>query len=250
MVAVIRFVFLVAMRDRLFTGLVGLLLLTFGISLFLGNGAILEQREAGAVYAAGTTRIVLVLGLAIFVAFQTQRLFESREIEAILSRALSRPQFVIAYWAGFVFAAFFLIVPVSGFLFLLYGFSSATAVWLLSLFLECLIVLAFVLFAALTFERATTTIFVTLAFYAFTRLIGFFLGIKDATPDGGANKFINPMIDALGYVLPRVDLMTQTSWLIYGFRAEDFVFTTLLQSVVFIAFALAASMYDLQRKQF
>ena len=248
--AVIRLVFLTALRDRLFSGLAGLVLLVFGISLFLGNAAIVETSEAGLVYASGTMRVVLILGLAIFVAFQTQRLFESREIEAILSRALSRPKFILSYWLGFVGASLVLIIPLLGLLFYLYGISVAITLWSISLFLECLVVLSFAQFAALTLERATTTIFTTFAFYAFTRLIGFFLGIRDATPDIGTNRIVNPMLDGLGLIIPRLDLMTQTRWLVYGFDAVEQAPFVMLQAVVFIVVALAAAAVDLQRKEF
>jgi hypothetical protein len=113
-----------------------------------------------------------------------------------------------------------------------------------------LVVLGFTLFAALSLERATTTIFVTGAFYVLTRLMGFFLGIRDATPDSGANRFVNPMLDALALVVPRVDLMTQSRWLVYGLDASPLSFMALTQAVAFIALALAAAAFDLRRKQF
>ena len=248
--AVVRFVFLNALRDRLFSGLIGMILLTFAVSLFLGSAAVIEQSEAGRVYAAGTTRFVLILGMAIFIAFQTQRLFESREIEAMLSRALSRTTFVVAYWLGYAFVAVALVVLIFLLLFALYKQPSVTAIWSLSLLLECLAVMAFTQLAALTLERATTTIFVTVAFYAFTRLLGFFLGIRYATPDTGANSIVNPMLDGLGLLLPRLDLMTQTEWLVYGFDVMQYVPIVLGQVICFIALALVASAFDLNRKQF
>jgi hypothetical protein len=248
--AIIRLVFLTALRDRLFSGLFGLVFLVFGISLFLGNAAVLEQREMGMVYAAGTLRFVFVLGLAVFISFLTQRLYESREIEGILSRALPRSIFVFAYWVGFSLSAAILIVPVALILFYLYGFHIHTILWCISLLLECLVVLAFALFAALTIERATTTIFVTLAFYGFTRLIGFFLGIREATPDLGVNRYVNPMLDALGLIIPRLDLMTQSNWLVYGFDDSRFIPLVLTQAAVFIALALCAAAFDLGRKEF
>ncbi|MBL8631146.1 MAG: hypothetical protein JNM81_16045 [Rhodospirillaceae bacterium] len=248
--ALIRFVLLTAFRDRLFSGLATLVILAFALSLFLGNAALIEQSEAGMVYAAGSTRVILILGLAIFVSFQTQRLFDSREIEAVLSRTLSRGRFVFAYWLGYVLVALGMVAIVLIALLFLYGFSGALVVWCASLFLECTVILAFVLFAGLTLERATTTIFVTLAFYAFCRLIGFFLGIRDATPDIGANRIVNPMLDALGNIIPRLDLMTQSSWLIYGMQSFDQLPYVLGQAILFVIVALAAASFDLMRKQF
>jgi hypothetical protein len=143
-----------------------------------------------------------------------------------------------------------LVIPVAVVIFSLYGFSAATLTWSISLTLEALIVLAFALFAGLTFERATTTAFVTLSFYFFARLIGFFLGIRQATPSAGTNQIINPMIDALGLVVPRLDLLAQTNWLVYGFDATAIMPFVLLQSAIFICLALAATAIDFHRKQF
>jgi hypothetical protein len=248
--AIIRFVFLTALRDRLFSGLAGMVLAIFAVSLFLGNAALTEQAQAGLVYAAGTARVIVILGLAVFIAFQTQRLFESREIEAILSRSISRGAFVVSYWLGFAAISVLLVAALAVVLTLIYGVHSAILLWCVSLLIECLLVLSFTQFTALTLERATTTIFVTFSFYGLTRLIGFFLGIRDATPSIGANRFVNPMIDGLAYVLPRVDLMTQTKWLVYGFDATDFVPLVLGQAAIFIALILSASAFDLRQKQF
>jgi hypothetical protein len=51
-------------------------------------------------------------------------------------------------------------------------------------------------------------------------------------------------------LMPRLDLMTQTSWLIYGpGDVIDYAFIV-MQALVFIALVLIASIIDLVRREF
>lgn len=252
MKAIVKLVLLTALRDRLFASLAILIVADILVSLFLGDAALIEKGEAGRVFAAGSCRALVVLGVSIFAAFQIRRMFESREIEAILSRSISRFQFVVALGSSFAAVNLVLVVPLGLVFFALYGVSGASCLWLVSLWLEATVVLSFVIFAAITFESATTTILATAAFYVCARLMGFFLGIKDANSGGGwsPNTFINPLLDALALVIPRIDLWTQSDWLVYGFDAPGLIAAALAQGIVFIVLVLGAAMIDLSRKQF
>src|ERR1700742_5060040 len=105
MSATIHWVFLTALRDRLFGGVFVMLALAIGVSMVLGTSALIEKMEMAVSFAAGAGRLILVLGLTIFIAFHVQRMFETREVEAVLSRAISRIRFVFAYWLGFAMLA-------------------------------------------------------------------------------------------------------------------------------------------------
>src|SRR5581483_5864200 len=93
----IRFVVLTALRDRLFVSLLGLLALVFCVSLYLGGGAVFEKNQMAITFAAGGARAALMLGLTVFVAFHVERIYDTREIEAILARSISRERFVVSY---------------------------------------------------------------------------------------------------------------------------------------------------------
>lgn len=246
----IRFVVITALRDRLFASLIGLLVIAFGVSAYLGSGAVMESREMMAVYAAGSARALVVLGLIVFTAFHVERLFDTREIEAVLSRAISREKFIFAYWAGLAFIGALFILPVAIATFFL-GMSREGAVyWSLSVFFEMLIVTAFTLFAALTLERAIPTIFASAGFYGLARLIGFFVGIASNTDGGAINDAINPIIEMLFYMIPRLDLTGQTRWLVYGLEDKSIILLVALQVVIYVPLLLSAAMFDLRRKHF
>src|SRR5580693_8449522 len=108
----IRFVVITALRDRLFVSLLSLLAVVFAVSLYIGGGAVFEKSEMVLSFAGGAARAALVLGLTVFVAFRVERIYDTREIEAILARSISRASFVISYWAGLAVVALLLALPV------------------------------------------------------------------------------------------------------------------------------------------
>jgi hypothetical protein len=247
--ATVRLVMLTAVRDRLFFALFGLLVLTTTLSVFLGGASISEQREMALIFAAGSGRLILVLGLSIFAAFHIQALFETREVEAILARAISRAQFVFAYWLGLALVA---LVPAGVFGFVVAlsaGLTPGAFLWAASLALECIIILGVVLFAGLMLQRATSTVLFTLGFYVLARLMGFFLGIRAVTDDTTSNMIAKQLLSVVLLVVPRLDLFSQSRWLVYGASMDDVRFMG-LQSVLFLVLVLLAAMVDLRRKQF
>ena len=132
----VRFVVITALRDRLFASLIGVLVIAFAISAYLGAGAVAEAREMTVVYAAGTARAIVVLGLIVFTAFHVERLYDTREIEAVLSRAISRETFVLSYWMGLASIGFLFIVPVAALMLLLGLSGSGAVIWSLSIFVR------------------------------------------------------------------------------------------------------------------
>jgi hypothetical protein len=249
MTATIRLVMLTALRDRLFAALFVLLAVTVTLSIFLSGTSISEQLQVAVVFAAGAGRVVLVLGLTIFAAFHIQALFETREVEAILARSISRTRFVIAYWLGLaavavIIASTFVLVIVA-----FAGWSLAALVWAATLVAECVIVLAVVVFGGLMLERATSTVLFTLGFYALARLMGFLVAIRETTTDSFFSDIIKLGLDGVLLFIPRLDLFAQTQFLIYADSRFDAVFPA-LQTALFVALVLAAAVFDLRRKQF
>jgi len=249
MKATIHLILLTALRDRLFAGLFLLLAACFALSIFLGGAVLDEQLQAALVFAAGGGRVILVLGLTIFAAFHVQGLFETREVEAILARAISRSQFVFAYWMGLATLAvigsalFGLAIAV------ITEFNPGAILWAGTLLAECVIMMGVVTFAGLMLERATPTVMFTLGFYALARLMGFFVAIRQTTDDTPINILINRGLDAVLLLIPRLDLFAQTRWIVYGSEAIDLVMLA-TQTGLFLALILTAAVFDLRRKQF
>ena len=108
----IRYILITALRDWLFLGLVVSILFATAISATLGSTAFLEEREMTLTFSAGSSRIILMVGLIVFVCFHIRNAFDTKEIDVILSRPISRTNLVIAYWLGFAFVALLLTLPV------------------------------------------------------------------------------------------------------------------------------------------
>lgn len=250
MLPTIRFVLLTALRDRLFVSLLALLALVFGVSIFLGSSAIVEARQATVVYAAAGARVLIALGLTVFVAFHLEKLFENREIETLLSRAIRREDFVLSYWIAMALIVLLILAPTAGLIFVFKLSTGGAFSWLATVGLEGLIVVAFVMFCGMTMERAIPTIFATAGFYVLARLVGFFTGIAQAGSQTGVNQVTNPMIEGIGYLVPRLDLAGQTHWLVYGDPEPRIVILVAVQAVIYIALLLGACMFDLRRKHF
>ena len=90
-----------------------------------------------------------------------------------------------------------------------------------------------------------------LGFYVLARLMGQLLGIvhSPAFHFPGVD-ILNGLMQTVSVFVPRLDLMTQTSWVIYGAdTVSDFAFI-LLQTAAFLALVLSATLIDLARRQF
>lgn len=250
MIATLKFVLLTALRDRLFAGLFTLVAAGFALAIYLGDAALVEKGQTTVVYAGGAARTVLILGLIVFQAFHIQRLYETREIEAVLSRAISRDKFIFAYWAGFAVVAILLAAPIIV-LVMLFQWSFEGAVWwALSLIFECFIVIAFAVFAGITLEKAVPAVFATVGFYILARLMSFFLAISASTPASGVNAIAVPLSEFIALLPPRLDLFAQTRWLVYGPGAVDSLWVLIFQTALYVPLLLLAAMFDLRRKRF
>ena len=252
MLATVRYVLLTALRDRLFLGLLVGGGLAAGLAGFLGDAAMVEGDQMALVFAGTAVRLILVIGLVLFVAFHVQRLYETREIEAILSRPLSREGFVIAYWFGMALLAVLLAVPLCALMVTAGAVDPAgLGLWAATVVLECLVVVAFTVFAGLTLERALFTSLVTLGFYVLSRMMSFFVAIAEFR--GARNdfeRFMNYCIEGLAALCPRLDLFGQTEWLAHGAGSGGIGGLAVLQTLVYVPLLLAAATFDLKRKRF
>lgn len=252
--ATLKYVLITAIRDRLFVGLFALIALTSGIASFLEDATLTEQYEMAVVYAAASTRLVLILGLLVFVAFHVQRLYETREIEAILSKPISRSSFVVSYWAGLALVAILLAIPVIISVAYFVGeFNSGLYLWAASIIMEALIVVGIGLFCSLTIEKATTSVLTGVGFYMVARLASFFVAIFQARPHLLENEitrdFSGLILKTVSIIVPRLDLFAQSSWLIYGIEKVSWSLL-IYQTIIFVPVLLLASIFDVKRKRF
>lgn len=248
----VAYIMATALRDRLFLAFLVLTVLAASIGMFIGGTAVVEKRELSVVYVATATRLILVAGLVLFVCFHLRRSFESHEVELMLSRPISRVNFVLAHVISFVVLALVAVIIAT----VVVGAVArpeplALARWSLSLWLECSIMVLTALFFALALPSAVANVMACFGFYALARMIGLLTGIAEsASANDPLLRFVGRVMEAISIVIPRLDLFGQTSWLIYGVGGEISFAVIALQGLVYAPLIVAAAIFDLERWQF
>lgn len=247
----VRYVITAAIRDKLIIGMCVLLLLAISLSIFLGSAALTEQDRFAAVFSAGSIRILNVLGLVLFVVFFIRRSFEGRDIEFLLSRPLSRVQVVLSFAAGFSVLAL-VMAAISGVCIITLSphlFSAGHITWIVSLMIENIIMVNAALFFSMVLTSPATGTFATFGFYVLCRMMSQLLGILDSDKAVGGH-ILRGILEGVSMLMPRLDLMTQTSWLLYGVgEAVSYPFL-LSQGLIYTGVLVCACFIDLRFRQF
>lgn len=256
MKSILKHVLLTAKRDWLYVGLIVLLGLATGTSALLGGTAALEKVHMTIVSVAGSSRVISVMGLVLFVCFYIKRSFENKEVQFILAKPISRSAYFLSLWFGFVVIAASIVVVLG----LLLNFFTVARpyyilVWCISLLNEMMIVITFASLATLILQSAVISIMASLGFYFISRMMGFFVltvsmpdSLKEVSNWSNAVEFLLKIIST---VFPRLDLFAQTDWLIYGYEnAVSGLTMSLIQTAIFVPFMLAIAFYDFGKKQF
>ncbi len=248
----ITYVLTAALRDRLLLSLIILLVLGASLSVFMGSSAVVEQDRFAVVFAGGGLRLASVLGLVLFVVFFVRRSFESKDVEFLLSRPVSRVQFLLSFSAAFSLLGILMGAAVGATLYALgpHLFGEGHILWVVSLMVENVIMVNAALFFSMFLSSAATASMVAFTFYVLARMMGQILGIIDA---GGRLFEFGPMsvaIQMISAVTPRLDLMAQTSWLVYGAGDEVGFSYIIIQGLVFSILIILASLLDLVFRKF
>lgn len=247
-----RYILLAGLRDRVLWTVLGLLSVVGALSLFFGGAALTEQDEFARVSMAFGFRLAGVVLLSVFVVNFIRRSFEARDVEYLLSRPVGRISFVLIQSLGFSTVGV-------GIAFLLGGAVVASAynilhegvfLWWVSLAVEFVIMANVALFFALVMTSSTACIMIVLAFYLLARLMGEILGIVDAPGHGVAIDLMSKVMDFVSVFIPRLDLMGQTKWILYGLPDDISFPFVVIQGLVFSALVVGAGVVDLYRRQF
>lgn len=255
MQATLRYVLITAVRDRFVAAMLLALAAGTGVALLLGSSAVAEQRALGLAFGGELLRSALVFGLITFVSFHIRRLHESREIEAMLARPISRASFVLACFAAHETIALLLTLVAAPLLMAGLGASGAGLLqWDASLILECAIVVALALFCAMSLESATAAVMGCAGLYLLGRSAAFFRAIAEAgtgtLDQQGLNTGARWMMQAIAAVMPRLDLFGQSGWLVYGPDGAWGLKELAMQTAIFVPLLLLATIRDLQVKRF
>ncbi|MGN7438856.1 MAG: hypothetical protein ACTHOO_09460 [Alcanivorax sp.] len=247
----VKYVLKAAIRDRLVLSLLVILLVGSSLATFLGSSVITEKDQFTAVFAGGGLRIVSIFGLALFVVFFVRRSFESKDIEYLLSRPLSRLSILYSYAFAFSLLAILIELAVGLTVFSVapHLFGYGHILWVVSIMVEAIIMVNVALFFSMYISSSANACMATFAVYVLGRLMGQLLGISDSTLVDSTGLY-SMALQLVSIITPRLDLLGQTSWLIYGADGVYGLDDILIQGGVFSALVLLAASYDFIKRQF
>ncbi len=266
-----RYVVTAALRDRIVLTLFLMILLGISTAMFLGSASMIEEDQSSIVFAAGGIRFLGILGVILFSCFHIRRSFEHKEVEFLLSRPISRISFLLSHAIAFMLIACVIALVMSLSL-AVFGKPNfyGLILWGGSLAVEYMIVAIIALFFSMTLSSAAGSALACFGVYVLSRMIGTLLGISNGSTDSEVFEILGKVMEFISIIIPRLDLMAQTEWLVYGIdnlnniefmrNATDFSRSVLgvlhiygfilLQGVLFISLLLGAATVDLLKKRF
>lgn len=252
----VKYVMTAAGRDKLFLSMFLGVGLAIALSFFMSSAAVTEKAQFSLVYMAGSLRLLAVAGLSLFIIFFIRRSHEARDVEYLLTRPISRPIFILSHAAAFSILAFIvaglLTLAVVGFAYRYNAISMGTFLWLAGVAGELLLTANMAFFFAMVLSSPVSASLATLGFYVLARLMGQLLAIIGETfTMFPGSEFLANILKMVSMLIPRFDLMTQTSWLLYDVTTvlKDYIFIV-IQSLFFLAMIWVATMIDFVKRQF
>lgn len=252
MLALLKYLLLVARRDYVFIGLIVSLAISIFVSKFLGWTSIEEQKYMQIVYSIAGIKMVLTMGIIIFVNFFVKRFYETKEFELFLSYPISHQSIIGAFYSTFIinflgllliasasiFAIYYKFLNLGGFLF-----------WIGSFAGEIMIITAVALFFGMFINSIVFSIGLCFGFVLAAKSFGFFISlIQYSLKNVETMSFMDGLGSILSLVFPRLDLFSYSSWAIYGVDSSSAYWIVGLQTLIYTPMILFAIVFDFRKK--
>ncbi|HET8608666.1 MAG TPA: ABC transporter permease [Burkholderiales bacterium] len=250
-ITIARYTLLEARRTRLPWLALAILIVVCAASLFIKAIAITETLRLQIAFIAAVLRVAMAFVAGLYVIATTVRELNDKGMELALSLDLPRATWMLGKLAGFSLVAAGLAWAAAIPLLVLAPWPQALA-WGVSLMLELWIVIALALFCITTFNQLMPAASFVLAFYLLARSITA-IRLIAASPlsdvgGGIGHHIMNGAVKAVAFILPAFDRYTQTAWLVNG--THPALTGIVIQSAIYIALLVAATLFDFYRKNF
>ena len=249
-VAIARYTVLEAIRTGLPKLCLALVVVGLGFAWFLQQVAITDVRSIRATILAAQLRSSGILVLAVFVIVSQVRESNDKCTEFLLSFALPRWVYYAGKLSGYACCATALAL-----VFTLPVLSCATPgaalAWGFSLWCEFALVAAASLFCVLTLNQITPALVLFAGFYLLARALPalqLVASSRMAADNAGSTRWMAHVLDAVAYVMPRLDLFTRTAWLPDTAPGLTELAHIAGQAVVYVSLLAGASLFDLYRR--
>jgi ABC-type Na+ efflux pump permease subunit len=244
-----RLVLLEARRSGLPWLAAGALAVGLGIAAFLSQVALTEGRALQASVLAAWLRACTVFLVTAQVASSTLREMNDKGLELMLSLPLARSTHYLGRLAGFAACGAVLALVFSVPL-LAWAAPAAVALWGVSLAFEAALVAAATLFFSMTIAQLVPAIAASVGFYLLARSMAAIQAIAAgplAEPKW-ASELARPSVDLVALLLPQLDSVTSTAWLLYGAPAALEYAAALAAIALYVLLLAAAGLFDFYRR--
>lgn len=217
----------------------------FGSSL-----TIAESARAQAAFLSAGCRMAAIFVICMHAVASQVREAQDRGTELLLSLDLPRAQYLAGRAAGLMAVAVAVCVVFWMPIAVMEPRAGAVA-WLVSLVLESWIVVAACLFAAVTMQGVLPAAAFALGLYVLARSIGAVVLIATASPfvrPGWSDHAFGALASGLALLLPDLSRFTRSGWLLDPPPGSVELLVIGAQGFAYIGLLLAATAFDLSRK--
>ena len=240
-----------AWRARLLLAACATALAATLLAALLGQVAITETREIQATLSAALLRLAAVALVTLFVAASQVREADSHVLEWLLALPYPRWVYYAGRLAGFVSigwaVAALCVLPLLPFAPL-----AASLAWGVSLGCELTLVAAAALFFVSALGKVPAAGLAVAGLYLLARGMAS-LQLMATSPlleESAVNRLLRHGLDAVAWLLPRLDTFTQSAWLAGYPGGWSALPGIALQTGVYAALLVIAGLIDLQRRSF
>jgi len=213
---------------------------------FARSLALTETREVTLAFAAPLARLIAVLIVVLTTVASVIREKAEGTLLLALAAPVSRASWLLGKMLGFAaiaaLTAVLLALPV-----VFVAQPAAALAWTASLILELALVAAVSLAIARVLGQIAPAAGAVIAFYVLARILHIVLLLGERAQNYSDLGALAPLVRLIGAVIPRLDLFTRTDWLLGAVPSAPVLGAIALQSVVYVALALAAAVLDLRR---
>ena len=241
-----------AARNRLFWLAATAVGVALGLSQFLNQVAITESLEIQVALLAALLRVTAVFIVATFIITSMVREANDKVTELMLSQPAPRSSYFLGKFAGYALVAIILALafalPLA-----LFAPTAGLMAWAASLVCELLIVTSVSLFCVISLTQVLSAFAATAGFYFLSRSMAAMQVIAGASLTSEhtfADTAINRIVDAIALLLPSLDRMARTDWLVNAGPGMGETLGLLGQSAIYVVLIACAGLFDLHRRNY
>jgi len=213
--------------------------------------AITESREIQTALLAAPLRVAAVFIVAVFVITSMVRELSDKVTELLLSLPAPRSAYFFGKFAGYAMLASILAL-LSALPLVPFANSQGLVFWTLSLICELLLVTAISLFCVVSFTQVVPAFAAVAGFYLLSRSMAAMQIIAGAPLQDPTltDRVVNAVVNLIALLLPALDAMTQTTWLLESAPSVSMLGAVVGQTALYLVLICSAALFDLYRKSF